>query len=731
MTATEARASAAVTLDLDIEGMTCAACAARIEKVLNRLPGASATVNFATETARITGGADITLDKAIHAVERAGYHATPKREDAGEIAAKREAAYEYERRQFLFAALLTAPLLLEMAAMFSGRHELIPRLWQLALATPVQFGIGRRFYLGAFHALRGGGANMDVLIALGTSMAWLLSAYVTLAGSHAQHVYFEASAAVITLVLLGKLLEARAKRRTSGAIEALIGMQPRTARVERDGEAIDLPIADIAVGDIVVVRFGETVPVDGEVGEGRAAIDESLLTGESMPVTKEAGARVFAGTRNRDGMLKIRATGVGGKTQLAEIARLTADAQGSKAPIQRLADRISAVFVPVVMAIALLTFGLSWYLSGEFAAALIHAVAVLVIACPCALGLATPTAVMVGIGQGATHGVLFRNAEALERAEKMNLLVVDKTGTLTEGHPAVTDVLPMNGSDTATLLRIAAGLEQGSEHPLARAVLAEASRQNISPPPVQTFQAVTGSGASASLNGETIRLGSPSWMRNFVLIDSAAIDPLAGQGKTVVAVGRGDTLIGLIAIADKLRDSSRQAVARLRALGIEVVMMTGDNLGTAATIAAEAGIEHFKAGVTPQDKAREVAAFKAQGRHVGMIGDGVNDAPALAAADLGFAMGAGSDVAIETADVTVMANDLNAVADAIDLSRATLGKIRQNLFFAFIYNVLGIPLAAIGMLNPVIAGGAMALSSVSVVSNSLLLKRWRPPRSHP
>ena len=500
----------AVTLNLDIDGMTCAACATRIEKVLNRLPGTTASVNFATETAQVYGGVDITLDKVVTAVEKAGYHASLKQEDHSEIAARREAAFQHERRQFIIAAVLTAPLLIEMGAMFSGTHEFIPRIWQLVLATLVQFWIGWRFYVGAFHALRGGGANMDVLVALGTSMAWLLLAVVTLSGNHALHVYFEASAAVITLVLLGKLLEARARRRTSGAIETLIGMQPRTARVERDGEARDIGIDQIEVGDVVIVRFGETVPVDGAVTEGRASLDESMLTGESMPITKTTGANVFAGTRSRDGMLKIRATRVGGKTQLAEIARLTADAQGSKAPIQRLADRISAVFVLVVVAIALVTFAATWMVMGDLAAAVIHAVAVLVIACPCALGLATPTAVMVGIGQGATHGLLFRNAEALENVERMHVLEVDKTGTLTEGQPAVTDLQPLRSLDASALLQIAASLEQGSEHPLARALLVEAAKWEVKISPVSNYEVVMGCGLSATLDGRVYRLGAPS-----------------------------------------------------------------------------------------------------------------------------------------------------------------------------------------------------------------------------
>ncbi len=710
-------------IDLDIEGMTCAACATRIEKVLNRLPGAAASVNFAGETAQVRGA---TLEQAVAAVERAGYRAFARREDPAEIDAKREAAFHHDLRQFGVAAVLTLPLLAGMGAMFTGGHELLPRSWQWLLATPVQFWIGWRFYVGAYHSLRGGGANMDVLVALSTSMAWLFSSYVTFAGRTDQHVYFEAGAAVITLVLLGKLLESRAKRRTAGAIAALLRLQPRTARVDREGVIVEVNVDELREGDLVIVRNGEALPADGIVAEGRAALDESMLTGESMPVDKNPGARVYAGTRNREGMLKVRVSAVGKRTQLAEIARLTAEAQDSKAPIQRLADRISGVFVPVVVGIALLTLLATWWFLGDFETGLIRAVAVLVIACPCALGLATPTAVMVGIGRGASHGLLFRNAEALENAGKMDLLVVDKTGTLTEGRPAITDLYAASGFSEGDLLSLATGLEQGSEHPLARAILEHASRLGAVPATIAGFRAIAGAGVEAAHDGATVRLGAPSWIAHFAALDTASVAALAAQGKTVMAVSRNQQLVGLIAVADRLRTTSGRAVERLAGQGIEVYMLTGDNPGTAAAIAREAGVTRFRAEVKPQDKASEIAALRKAGKHVGMAGDGVNDAPALAAADLSFAMGAGSDVAIEAAGVTVMSNDLNAVADALSLSRATLRKIRQNLFFAFVYNVLGIPLAALGLLNPVIAGAAMALSSVSVVSNSLLLKRWRP-----
>ncbi len=716
-------------VELAISGMTCAACAGRIEKALSRLPGITATVNFATEKARVayTPGA---TDPAtlIATIRKAGY-------DAHEVAgadraaekARQTAAYRRELLRFWISAALTLPFVAQMTAMFAGRQEELLPLWlQVLLATPVQFWIGARFYVGAWHALRGGGANMDVLIALGTSMAYLYSAAVVFLGLPL-HVYFEASAAIITLVLMGKLLEARAKTRTSAAIEALIKLQPKTARVERDGQLTEIDVAQMKVGDVFVVRPGEAMPVDGTVIDGESSVNEAMLTGESLPVAKHAGMRVFAATLNQQGLLRCRATGVGADTALAAIIRLVEDAQGSKAPIQRLADVISGIFVPVVVGISVVTFLGWWALGGDFTAALINAVAVLVIACPCALGLATPTAIMVGSGAGAQAGVLVRNAAALEHAGKIDTLIVDKTGTLTVGRPVVTDLVPLDGVPRDQVLAVAATLEHGSEHPLAKAVLDYATRDGVQPGPLKNFAAVTGKGVRAQIDGRPAALGSPQFMHELgIALDGGQADALQTQGKTVVAVALGGRALGLIAIADKLRETSRTAIERFKALGIEVTMLTGDNRVTAEAIAREAGIPHFEAGVLPQHKAERVAEFRQRGRFVGMVGDGINDAPALAAADVSFAIGAGSDVAIHAADVTLMRNDLTSVADAITLSRATLGKVKQNLFFAFIYNVLGIPLAAIGLLNPVIAGAAMAMSSVSVVSNSLLLKRWRP-----
>ncbi|WP_432720172.1 heavy metal translocating P-type ATPase [Jeongeupia wiesaeckerbachi] len=710
------------TLTLAIDGMTCAACAMRIEKVLNRAAGVSASVNFATETATLRyPGGQYSADAAIAAVRKAGYGARIQQQDTP--LPHDDAALRRSWWAFGAAALLTLPLMAEMGAMLQGSHELIPRTWQLVFATLVQFTVGLRFYRGAWHALRGGSANMDVLVALGTTMAWGYSTVVTLAGWHDAHVYFEAGAAVITLVLLGKLLEARAKGRTAGAIAELLALQPKTARVERNGQLLDVAVGELVVGDIVIVRQGEPLPVDGQVEDGNAAIDEAMLSGESAPVSKAAGDHVYAGTRNLEGMLRIRASATGGATQLADIVRLVAQAQGSKAPIQQLADKISAIFVPVVVAIAVVTFFATAWWTGSWVTALMHAVAVLVIACPCALGLATPTAVMVGVGLGAKRGILFRNAEALQRAREVNLLVVDKTGTLTEGKPAVTDVMTQNGFDLNTVMQLAASAEAGSEHPLARAVLAHGEALGIGRLPVEDFIATPGHGVGARIAGRRVRVGVPHWALPSPDLHHA--QAMQQRGQTVIAVVVDDVPAGLIGIVDTVRPTSKVAVAQLQQSGIEVVMLSGDNEAVAASVAASLGIHRYRAGVKPVDKAEAVQAFRAEGRVVAMAGDGVNDAPALAAADVSFAMRTGADAAIEAADITLMHSDLAHIADALSLSRATMRKIRQNLFFAFAYNVLGIPLAAFGLLSPVIAGAAMAASSVSVVSNALLLKRWR------
>ncbi len=720
-------------IDLVLTGMTCAACAARIEKVLNRLPGVSAAVNFATESARVdyTPTAPVTTETLIHAVEKAGYGAHLKtansRDDEKRLHVE---AYRGEWNRFVISALLTLPFIAQMAGMLAGAaHDLLPVWLQFALATPVQFWIGKRFYAGAWNSLRGGGANMDVLVALGTTMAYGYSVAV-IAWKLPHHVYFEASATVITLVLLGKVLEMRARAKASSAIEALMRLQPKTATVERNGERVEINVADMQPGNIFIVRPGDSIPVDGDVLDGESAVDESLLTGESLPSAKRPGARVYAGTINQQGLLRCAATGVGQQTALAAIVRLVEDAQGSKAPIQRLADVISGVFVPVVIAIAAVTWIAWWLIGGDLTTATINAVAVLVIACPCALGLATPTAIMVGSGMGARAGVLIRNAAALETAGGINTLVVDKTGTLTEGKPVVTDIIVLNDANRNDVLAVAAALEQGSKHPLALAVVAHARESALTLEPVSDFQSISGKGIQANIGGAAAALGSPAFATELGLtLPDADIAALQRSGKTVIFVACAQRTLGIIGIADRLRPTTPGAIRELEALDVTPVMLTGDNALTAEAIAREAGIAQWHAGMLPQDKASHVQSLRNDGRKVGMAGDGVNDAPALASADVSFAIGAGADVAIQTSDITLMRNDLMSVVDAIRLSRATLAKIRQNLFFAFFYNALGIPLAAMGLLNPVIAGAAMALSSVSVVGNALLLKRWRPIQS--
>ncbi len=713
-------------IDLAVTGMTCAACAARIEKVLNRLPGVSASVNFATETARVNTSA-ASLDTLIQAVGKAGYGAHLKTPHARDDEKRlRLEAYRGEFHRLIISALLTLPFMAQMLAMLLGRHDLLPPWLQMMLATPVQFWIGWRFYVGAWHSLRGGGANMDVLIALGTTMAYGYSVAVVL-WRLPHHVYFEAGAVVITLVLLGKVLETRARAKASSAIEELLRLQPKTATLERNGQRVEINIADMQPGDVFVVRPGDSVPVDGEVIDGESAVDESLLTGESLPSAKRAGARVYAGTLNQQGLLRCTATGVGQQTALAAIVRLVEDAQGTKAPIQRLADVVSGVFVPVVILIAVITWLAWWIISADITTATLNAVAVLVIACPCALGLATPTAIMAGSGMGARAGILIRNAAALEIAGGIRTLVLDKTGTLTEGKPVVTDVIAVNGAQRDDLLAVACTLEQGSKHPLAQAVATYAREHGAAPAAIRGFYAIAGKGVQAEIGGETAALGSPAYAAELrLMLPRTEVAALQGAGKTVIFVARAGRVLGILAIADRLRPTTPAAIHALMALGVNPIMLTGDNALTADAIAREAGITQWRANMLPPDKAGYIQTLREGGNKIGMAGDGVNDAPALALADVSFAIGAGADVAIQTADITLMRNDLMSVADAIRLSRATLTKIRQNLFFAFFYNVLGIPLAAFGLLNPVIAGAAMALSSVSVVGNALLLKRWRP-----
>lgn len=697
--------------DLQLIGMTCVNCAAKIEKALNELDGVEASVNFATEKAHVVvSGDQLQLEDLIKAVQGVGYQAFPLNSEVDAAKAKEEAAKEYQRdlRHFIISAVLTVPFLIEMGMMFLGSgHEFMPRWLQLILATPVQFWIGYRFYRGSYFALRSKSANMDVLVALGTSMAYLLSAVVTLKGWADLHVYFEASTAIITLILLGKLMESRAKGKTSEAVESLIRMQPKTAFVEENGEILERAVVDLKKDDVVVVKNGASIPVDGIVMSGESSVDESMLTGESLPVAKKQEDAVYAATLNLEGSLKIKATSVGNQTQLAHIIKIVSAAQGSKAPIQRLADKISGIFVPIVVAISVLTFFATWFFTKDLQSAFVAAVSVLVIACPCALGLATPTAVVVGVGKAAQAGILFRDAKALELAEKIEILVLDKTGTITEGKPVVTELLLQDPAlSREQVLQIALDLEQGSSHPLAHAIIEEAHKLNLKARPVRGFEAVSGKGVKAEVEGHSYFLGRE-------------------EGGPPMALMSGGKVLASFQVKDKIRESSREAIAHFQKQGVRVMMLTGDNEATAREIAAEAGITEFKHGVHPGDKAGVILMLKRKKQRVGMVGDGINDAPALAMADVSFAMASGTDIAIEAADVTLMKNDLRSVAQAMDLSRVTLKKIRQNLFFAFIYNVLGIPLAAFGLLNPVIAGAAMAMSSVSVVSNSLLLRRGR------
>ncbi|MSQ05190.1 MAG: copper-translocating P-type ATPase [Nitrosomonadaceae bacterium] len=712
--------------------MTCAACSAHIEKLLNELPKVTATVNLATEIAHVNFIPGVTTaNELIAIVLRAGYQAIEINERShSEEKIRRLNAYHADFRLFWISAALTLPLMLHMATVsFSANVEWLPHWVQWLLATPVQFWIGKRFFINAWHGVHRGRANMDLLVILGTSAAYFFSAIVTILMLN-QHVYFESSATIITLVLLGKLMETRAKGRTYSAIEKLIGLKPVTARIEHDGEIIETDTNSIEVGDIFIVRPGENIPVDGVVIEGDSSVNEGMLTGESLSVPKKMGAKVYAATSNQQGLLKCRATQVGIHTQLAAIVRLVEGMQGSKVPIQRIVDTISGVFVPVIIAISILTMILTWWFIGDFITALINAVAVLVIACPCALGLATPTAIMVAAGRGAQIGVLVKNAAALEQAKRTQILIVDKTGTLTEGKPVVTDILTTGTLTKFNLIQIAATLEQGSEHLFARAVLECARNMHIHPQAVSNFIAVTGYGITARIESVEYVLGAPEFLLRYgVAIDKDRIVGLQLEGKTVIGIAvllNGTfEILGYLGIVDQVRSSSVRAVERLRDMGIEVIMLTGDNSIVAGVVAKQVGITSYRSEVSPQDKVAEVEKMKILGKFIAMVGDGINDAPALAAADVSFAISAGSDVAIEVADIILMRDDLMGVVNAISLSRATFKKVRQNLFFALIYNVLGVPLAAMGLLNPVIAAVAMAMSSVSVVGNSLLLKRWQ------
>ncbi len=719
-------------ITLQVEGMTCATCVGRVETALLKVPSViGASVNLATERATVQALSTVSIGELEAAVGRAGYKARN-----ADVARPAPEAGRPPRWPVVAAAALTLPLIAPMLLQAFGIHWMLNGWLQLALAAPVQFWLGWRFYRGGWKALRAGTGNMDLLVALGTSAAFGLSLYLlfTHANHRMPHLYFEASAAVITLVLLGKWLEGRAKRQTTDAIRELNALRPATARVLRGEVELELPVQQVAIGDRVRVRPGERIPVDAEVMDGRSHLDESMITGESLPVPKAPGDRVTGGSINAEGALTLKTLAVGAETTLARIIRMVESAQAAKAPIQRMVDRVSAVLVPVVLGIALTTLVVWVGVTGEWEQAVINAVAVLVIACPCALGLATPTAIMVGTGVAARHGILIKDAQALELAHGVTTVVFDKTGTLTEGRPSLVAVHAVPGWNLDAVLRLAAALQQSSEHPLARAVMAAARTQQLPVPHALDSQALPGRGLRATVEGQVVLIGSTRLMHEKGL----SAGPLAEQarrlerdGRTVSWLlrdaGEHSELLGLLAFGDAIKATARDAIARLHALGIETVMLTGDNLGSADAVARELDIRHVRADVLPGDKATVVQGLRRAGKVVAMVGDGINDAPALAAADVGIAMSTGTDVAMEVAGITLMRGDPRLVADALDVSRRTYATLKRGLFWAFVYNVVGIPLAALGLLNPVVAGAAMALSSVSVVGNALLLRRWRPP----
>jgi P-type Cu+ transporter len=742
-----------------VTGMTCASCVGRVERALRQLPGVvGASVNLANQQAKVSYIAgEVEPQDLEKAVEGAGYGVV--REDEGaSVEGSREREYGKLKSDFFLAAALTALILIGSVPMMLGFMPPVPVAWLnlglLVLATPVQFWAGRRFYRGAWGALKHGQANMNTLVVMGTSAAYLYSAMAALApglsAAGRADVYFDTSALIITLILLGRLLEARARSRTNEAIKKLAGLQAKTARVVRSGEEVEVPVEGVQIADVVVVRPGEKIPVDGRVLSGESAVDESMITGESIPVTKRAGDEVIGATMNTSGSFRFTATKVGEDTALQQIVRMVEEAQGSKAPIQRLADRISAVFVPAVIGVAAFTF-LIWLLFGPdpaFTFALLNTVAVLIIACPCAMGLATPTSIMVGTGKGAEFGILIRGGEALEGAHKLDAVVLDKTGTLTRGVPELTDIHVGDGIGEVELLRLVASAERGSEHPLGEAIVRGAKERGLSFVEAEGFEAVSGGGVRASVEGREVLVGSRRYLSESGAYEDGLVargEELAREGKTPVFVAVDGRPVGLLAVADAAREESREAVQRLHALGLEVAMLTGDNRRTAEAIAQDLGVDRIVAEVRPKDKANEVKRLQAEGRRVGMVGDGINDAPALAQADVGIAIGTGTDVAMEAADLTLISGDVRGVARAIGLSKATVRNIKQNLFWAFSYNVALIPVAAgvlyplfsegtvpeilspllgeYGFLNPVLAAAAMALSSVTVLSNALRLRR--------
>lgn len=725
-------------LVLLIDGMSCASCSAKVEKHLNEQDGVSkASVNLATTKATVDYNPKIIKSSdIIQSIIALGYGAKKEENvNLDEEKAHREKAIKRLKTELMISILVSSPLLLGMVFMLIGVHApfLHNAYFQFVIATPVQFIIGFRFYKNAYYALRAKSANMDVLIAMGTSAAYFYSVYITFfTDDMMKDLYYESAVVIITLILLGKYFEAVAKGKTSEAIKKLMGLQPKTARLLRDGQEIDVPIEEVEIGDIVVVRPGEKIPVDGKIVEGQSSIDESMLTGESLPVEKKTGDLVVGASINKLGTFTFEATKIGKDTVLSQIIKMVEDAQGSKAPIQKIADVVSGIFVPIVVVIAILTFLIWTFIVGDSSMGFISAVAVLVIACPCALGLATPTAIMVGTGKGAENGILIKGGEHLERAYKVNAVVLDKTGTITKGQPEVTDIIPMGNLSKEDILKYAAVTEKKSEHPLGVAIYEKGVQDMNTLQDPDVFEAIPGKGVKAEVEGHTVYLGTRKLMASQTMDTSeieSIITQLEDDGKTAMIMAVDSQIEAVIAVADTIKDTSKEAISTLRKMHVDVYMITGDNQRTAHAIAKQVGINHVLAEVLPENKAVEVEKLKADGKVVAMAGDGINDAPALATADIGMAMGTGTDVAIEAADITLMTGDLRAIPASIGLSKKTMKKIKQNLFWAFFYNTIGIPFAALGLLNPMIAGAAMAFSSVSVVTNSLSLKRYRPYQS--
>ncbi|MGH1285382.1 heavy metal translocating P-type ATPase [Bacillus toyonensis] len=726
--------------EFTVSGMTCAACANRVEKRLNKLDGVNkATVNFALESATVDFNPDeVSVNEMKSTITKLGYKLELKSDEQDGSTDHRLQEIERQKKKFIISFILSFPLLWAMVSHFSFTSfiylpDMLMNPWvQLALATPVQFIIGGQFYIGAYKALRNKSANMDVLVALGTSAAYFYSVYLSIqsigSSEHMTDLYFETSAVLITLIILGKLFEAKAKGRSSEAIKKLMGLQAKIATVVRDGTEMKILIEEVVAGDIVYVKPGEKIPVDGEIVEGKSAIDESMLTGESIPVDKTIGDVVIGSTINKNGFLKVKATKVGRDTALAQIIKVVEEAQGSKAPIQRVADQISGIFVPVVVVIAIITFAV-WMIfvtPGDFGGALEKMIAVLVIACPCALGLATPTSIMAGSGRSAEYGILFKGGEHLEATHRLDTVILDKTGTVTNGKPVLTDVIVADGFHEEEILRLVGAAEKNSEHPLAEAIVEGIKEKRIDIPSSETFEAIPGFGIESIVEGKQLLIGTRRLMKKFNIdIEevSKSMEELEREGKTAMLIAIDKEYAGIVAVADTVKDTSKAAIARLKKMGLDVVMITGDNTQTAQAIAGQVGIDHVIAEVLPEGKAEEVKKLQAQGKKVAMVGDGINDAPALATADIGMAIGTGTDVAMEAADITLIRGDLNSIADAIFMSKMTIRNIKQNLFWALAYNGLGIPIAALGFLAPWVAGAAMAFSSVSVVLNALRLQR--------